>query len=307
MIDPRVKLRHIQCFLEVAKRKSLVRAADAMAVTQPAVSKTLKELEEIVDARLIDRSRSGVELTQYGEVFLQYASASLVTLKQGLDGVAHAQVSGESFIHIGVLPSVAARIIPDAVKIFHDESEDMILNLRTGPNTYLLEQMRQGELDLVVGRLADPDQMAGLSFEHLYSENVVFVVRKGHPLADLGSEALERIAEFPVLFPEKNAIIRPYVERLLISHGVSHVPRRVETVSNAFGRTFTLESDAVWIISGGVVARDIEQGDLIELPVDTTATNGPVGITHRADEAYTPGLVIFRRAIKKVVEQAGLK
>ncbi|ADZ71136.1 pca operon transcription factor PcaQ [Polymorphum gilvum] len=307
MIDHRVKYRHIQCFLEVARRRSLVKAANALAVTQPAVSKTLRELEDILEVRLFERSRKGVVLTQFGEVLLHYAGASLAALKQGLDSVAQARMSGESYLNVGVLPSVAARIVPVAVERFQAESVETTLTLITGPNTFLLSRLRVGELDLVVGRLADPEQMAGLSFTHLYSERVAFVVRRGHPLLKEPNLDLRRIAEFPVLYPTREAIIRPYVERLLIAQGVTRLPKRVETISNTFGRSYTLDTDAVWIISSGVVSRDVAAGDLVELPLETSETTGPVGLTTRADAAPTPALLMFQSCLRYAAGKAALR
>jgi LysR family pca operon transcriptional activator len=304
IIDGRVKYRHIQCFLEVARRRSLVKAADALAITQPAVSKTLKELEEILGVRLFERSRKGVELTQFGDVLLHYAGASLAALKQGLDSVAQARMSGDSFLNVGVLPSVAARIFPEAVQRFEAEAIGTVLTMETGPNRFLLGRLRVGELDLVVGRLSDPEQMQGLSFTHLYSESVSLVVRRGHPLLDEPSADLSRIADCTVLYPTREAIIRPYVERLLIANGVTHLPKRVETISDTFGRIYTLDSDAVWIISSGVVARDIANGDLVELPVKTAETLGPVGLTTRADTPPTPALILMQACLRFAAEKA---
>ncbi|MBO0346143.1 pca operon transcription factor PcaQ [Roseibium limicola] len=307
MIDPRVKYRHVQCFLEVARRRSLVKAADALTITQPAVSKTLKELEEILQVRLFERSRKGVVPTQFGEVFLHYAGASLAALKQGLDSVAQARMSGESYLNVGVLPSVAARIVPQAVEAFQSEGLETTLTLITGPNTLLLSRLRGGELDLVVGRLSDPEQMAGLSFTHLYSESVSFVVRKGHPMLDNGADDLSRIVDYPVLYPTKEAIIRSYVERLLIAQGITRLPKRIETISNSFGRTYTLGTDAVWIISSGVVSRDVANGELVELPLETAETTGPVGLTTRADAAPTPALLVFQNALRQAAKSVPVK
>ncbi|MEE4464296.1 LysR family transcriptional regulator, partial [Azotobacter chroococcum] len=73
LVDNRIKFRHLVSFLEVARQRSFAKAADALAVSQPAMSKTLKELEEILDSRLFERSKSGVSLTPAGITFLRYA------------------------------------------------------------------------------------------------------------------------------------------------------------------------------------------------------------------------------------------
>ncbi|PFG54633.1 LysR family pca operon transcriptional activator [Marinobacter sp. LV10R520-4] len=309
MIENRIKFRHLQCFIEVARQNSVSRAADVLSLTQPAVSKKLKELEEILEVQLLDRSKRGVELTQFGRVFLKYAGASLSALREGTDSIIQAQMKGSMRINVGVLPTVAANVLPAAVINFRQSGVDVTLNLISGPNTLLLSQLRVGELDLVVGRLAEPKLMTGLSFQHLYSERVTFVVRPGHPLLDRTPFNIQDIRQFNVLFPTKGSIIAVAVERFLISQGMGLLPDRIETISGSFGKEYIRQSNAIWIISRGVVAREIEEGELIELPLDTKETLGPVGLTIRADTLPTPAIQMFinsiRTAAASVAEKNG--
>ena len=298
MVAERIKLRQVQCLLEVARRGSLVQAADALGITQPAVSKSLRELEELIGHPLLERSRKGVFPTSYGEVFMHYAAASTVSLRQGIDAVAQLGARGGAVLRIGVLPTVAARLLPDAVERFKRDGVEPSVRLASGPNDFLLDRLRDGRLDLVVGRLASPEQMADLTFLHLYSETVRLVVRPGHPLADEPHPDLQRLTDYTVILPSEDAIIRPSVDRLLIRHGVGDLPDRIETVSSDFGRTFTRNSDAVWIISFGVVAPDLEDGSLAALNVDTSDTVGPVGLTTRADFEPTPAHQLFMNAVR---------
>lgn len=159
-----------------------------------------------------------------------------------------------------------------------------------------------GELDLVVGRLAEPKLMSGLSFEHLYSEIVTFVVRPGHPLLQRKPFNIEDIREFNVLFPTKDSIIAAAAERFLISQGIGLPPDRIETISVSFGKEFIRQSDAIWVISRGVVAREIAEGELIELPIDTKETLGAVGLTSRADTIPTLTVQMFMNCIRSTAE-----
>jgi LysR family pca operon transcriptional activator len=303
LIDPRVKLRHIACFLEVARLKSVVRAADALNMSQPAATKTIQELEEILGAQLFDRSRRSLFLTPAGEQFQRYAASSVSALKQGIDSVR--MTDREAIVRVGALPTVSARILPPAV-LRLAEGGKARARIVTGPNDHLLSLLRAGDVDLVIGRMAEPGEIAGLSFEHLYSEQVVFAVRAGHPLHKLKRFALPAIQPYQILMPPPGAVIRPAVERLLTAHGVTDLRDDIETVSNAFGRRYTLITDAVWIISEGVVADDVAEGALATLPVDTSETTGPVGLTTRSGETIGYAAQLLLATIRQVaVELSG--
>jgi LysR family pca operon transcriptional activator len=285
-IDPRIKLRHLSCFLEVARLRNMGHAATALHVSQPAVSKTIQELEQLLGGSLFDRSRRNLFLTPFGEVFYRYAATSLAALRQGLDMARGTHEA--STIRVGALPTVSARILPAAVQAFAASGPGAHTRIITGPNDYLLTLLRTGDVDFVIGRMAEPDAMAGLSFEHLYSERVVMVVRPGHPLLEQSPFDLAMIERYQTLMPTPSSVIRRLVDRMLLSHGVAELPHGVETISSAFGRAYTRQTDAVWIISEGVVANDLAEGYLALLPLDTGETTGPVGFTTRTDTI--PGL-----------------
>ncbi|WP_332692052.1 pca operon transcription factor PcaQ [Devosia sp.] len=297
-IDPRIKLRHLSCFLEVARLKSVVNAADALNISQPAASKTIQELEELLGTPLFDRSRRSLFLTPFGEVFYRYASTSLAALRQGIDA---ARGSHEAtVVKVGALPTVSARILPGAVRQFTSEDRSARTRIITGPNAYLLSLLRTGDVDLVIGRMAEPEAMLGFSFEHLYSERVVMAVRPGHPLLGERQFNLGMIETYQTLMPTPDSVIRRLVDRMLLSHGVTNLRDEVETVSNAFGRSYVRQTDAVWLISEGVVAEDIADGQLALLPVDTGETMGPVGLTTRTDTTQTLAALSLMQAARDV-------
>jgi LysR family pca operon transcriptional activator len=299
IIDPRIKLRHIACFLEVARLRSVVNAAEALNISQPAASKTIQELEELLGNALFDRSRRRLFLTQFGETFYRYASTSVAALRQGIDAASSGGVAAT--VKVGALPSVSASILPTAVSQFTAEDPGVHTHIITGPNNYLFSLLRTGDVDIVIGRMAEPDLMLGLAFEHLYSESVVLVVRPDHPLLALDDFHPSLIEPYQVLMPTPDAVIRHHVDRMLLVHGISNIRDEIETVSNAFGRSYVRQTDAIWIISEGVVARDLEEGQLARLPVDTSVTTGPVGFTSRADTAPSLATTTLMQAIRNVV------
>jgi LysR family transcriptional regulator, pca operon transcriptional activator len=302
LIGSRVKYRHLHTFVEVARQKSVVKAAESLNISQPAVTKTIRELEEVLGVALFERDGRGIRITRPGEVFLRHAAASLTALRQGVDSVSQELLDNVPPVRIGALPTVSTRIMPRAMALFLEEQTRSRIKIVTGENAVLLEQLRVGELDLVVGRLAAPEKMTGFSFEHLYSEQVLFTVRAGHPLLSEGS-VFQGLAAYPVLMPTRGSIIRPFVEQFLIANGVGALPTQVETVSDAFGRAFVRQSDAIWIISSGVVAGDIEAGMLAALPIDTSETKGPVGLTLRTDAPPSLPLSILIQTIRQAARE----
>lgn len=301
MIDRRIKFRHIQCFVEICREGSFKAAAEALLLTQPAISKTLKELEDILGHRLLTRDRGGIALTPDGEVFLRFAKMSIAALQQGIDGMAQGAGQTQPVLSIGVLPSVAARLIPAVATRLGTVAPEALLRIVDGPIGYLLERLTLGSLDLVIGRMGPQEQMQGVSFAPLYGERIAFVVRAGHPMLERPS--LADIAQWPVIYPVAGSAIRASVDRFMVEQGISDVPRRIETVSGAFGRVHVQNSDAIWIISESVVANEVENGLLATLPINTDTTLGQIGTMAREDWEFSAIARRFQRILRETVTE----
>jgi LysR family pca operon transcriptional activator len=295
----RVRFRHLRTFLEVSRQKSVARAAETLCVSQPAVTKTLRELEAALGVAVVERDGRGIRVTRAGEIFLRHAGAAVTALREGIESVTRDGAAAGRPIRVGALPTVSAHIMPVAMRIFLKEDTGAAIKIVTGENAVLLDQLRAGAQDLVVGRLAAPEKMTGFFFEHLYSEQVRFVVRAGHPLLARGVDAFALLGGFPVLMPTRESVIRPYVDRFFIANGITPPPTAIETVSDSFGRAFLRQSDAVWIISSGVVADELASGAFVALPFDTDETKGPVGLTMRTDTAPSPAFSLLLQAIRE--------
>lgn len=301
-MDQSIKFRHLEAFGAIARDLSLKRAAQQLNLTQPAISRTLKELETCLNVRLMDRSRAGVRLTAQGEVFLQYAEQSMVALQQGVSRVQHSKAQGGR-LGIGALPSVASGLVAQAARRFLQDYADTTLDVTEGPHDSLLRRLRSGRLDLVIGRLGQPETMDGLSFRQLYSEEIVVVCR---PDSDaVGIRDFAQLADRRVLYPPKTSAIRPLIARMLISKGVPLFANRIESASFSFGRAMVLsEPGLVWFISRGVVANDLASGQMVALDLDMTATRGAVGIMSRSDEVLS---ALGRMFTQFVVDQAAAR
>lgn len=290
-----IGFRHLRCFLEVARLGSVGGAAESLAVSQPAVSKTLRELEERLGTPVFERYGRRLRLTEAGKLFQRHAGLAMIELERGVRALGHPGAARRR-VSVGVLPTVATRIMPAAALAFGKAMPGASLRISTGPNWLLLSQLRDGSLDLVVGRLAAPEAMVGLVFEQTFLEPVVAVVRANHPLLTEPTSGLEG---FPLILPPPGAIIRPQVEEyfLRLGHEVPRAP--VETVSLAVGRGILRVSDAVWFISRGVVAEELDTGSLVHLALEGIPAAGPVGLTRRAGAEPGPEVEALMSAVRK--------
>ena len=291
MIDERIKFRHLQCVLAVARLGSLQRAAEALAISQPAVSKTLKELEALLGVRLLERGRKGAELTTAGAAFARHAQASVGALRQAVASVAPGP--GRSGpVRLGALPTVAPALIAQLLHQLDRQAEGSSANhlrVHSGTNPELLGLLRQGELDLVVGRFAEPSLMLGLSFEHLYTDPLVLAVRPGHRLLGRSqAELMAHLLEHRLILPLPDTAIRHAADNFLSQRGLGRPARLLETLSVSLARQHTLASDAIWFTPLGTVRTELQTGQLGRLSIDTKGTEEMVGLILRADQRPGP-------------------
>lgn len=299
MTEIRIRFRHLQCFLTIAQLRSVGAAAESLAITQPALSKTLRELEDALGVKLFQRDKKGMMLTRFGEVFLQHAATSIASLRQGIDSIKLAGNTGNLVVAVGVMPNVVSGVMPHVVDLFKQEAPNTTVRIVTGSNAQLLDQLRLGELDLVLGRLAQPEYMIGLSFEHLYVESLVLSVRAGHPLTTTSRFRLKMTSDYPWILPHHGTVIRMETERFLLSHGIVMSPNIVETTSNDFGRSYLACSDAIWFTPLGTVAPSIEDGKIALLPLASGSMEGSIGITVRANATSSSSAALMIEAIRR--------
>ena len=270
---------------------SLVRAADVLSITQPAVSKSLAELENIVGKRLFERAPKGVTLTSAGQVLLSYAGISLRAIREGLNSLETEQAGDAPTVLVGALPNVATTVLPPALLRFAVAFPQAKITIRTGSNAQLISALSQGMLDFVVGRLAEPSDMQGLSFEHLYTESLVLVVRVAHALAARQVIDPFELLQYRLVLPDAGTRVREAADRFFVASGTGLPRLTLETIDLSFGRSYTLQSDAVWFVPLGAVEGELQQGLLWRLPINTQITQGPVGLTQRMDRVFSEPLM----------------
>lgn len=272
IMHPAIKLRHLRAFLDIAAAGALSPVARAQGISQPALSRTLAELEDLLATQLFRRERRRLVLTDQGAMFRHHATIGLRALEAG---VAALSPAAGGHIRLGILPTAATRLLPRVALRFRDLQPNMILKIETGAHAYLMGLLRDGGIDMMIGRM--PQDMAGLRFTHLYEEDIVLVARSDHPMQARPVAAI--LAEVPVILPPDGALIRRNVNEYLSMLGLADLRPAVETVALAIGREMLARSDAVWFISRGVVAEELTRGEMVEIATGVRFLSGAVGIT----------------------------
>lgn len=320
-----VQLRHLRSFVAVAQERHLARAAERLALSQPAVSKTLSELEAIVGTRLVERSnagRRGVQgLTAAGEQLLAHALRVLEALDASAQAVAPAAGGRIERLRIGALPSVAPALLPVALARLREGWPQVQIVVKSAANAALLDELRAGELDLVVGRMSDPRLMGGLSFELLHTEPLVFAVRAGHPLAAPAharralaapaharralAASVQAVLGFPLVVYGEGTIPRHNTESFLSARGLVLPTNALQTLDVAVASALVAVSDAVWITPLGAARGELAAGRLVRLRIETAGTEEPVGLLQRSDAEPSALRLAMAALLREAAKQQG--
>ncbi|TGD31545.1 LysR family transcriptional regulator [Salmonella enterica subsp. enterica serovar Poona] len=298
LFSQRIRLRHLHTFVAVAQQGTLGRAAETLNLSQPALSKTLNELEQLTGTRLFERGRLGAQLTVPGEQFLTHAVKVLDALNTAGQALNRKEDASADVVRVGALPTAALGILPAAIGRFHQQQKSTSLQVATMNNTMLLAGLKSGEIDLGIGRMSDPELMGGLNYELLFLESLKLVVRPGHPLLQ-ETITLSRVMEWPVVVSPKGTVPRQNAEALLQSQGCKMPAGCIETLSASLSRQLTVDYDYVWFVPSGAVKEDLRQATLVSLPVPTQSAGEPIGILTRVDVPLSRGAAMRLAARRK--------
>lgn len=297
-------MRHLACFRAVAQTGSVTRAAEALGTVQPSVSRSLRQLEEELGTALFERTASGLVLNEAGRTLLAYVATGMGQIDRGIDAI-RGGMEGDR-ITAYVLPNVVRTIMPGAVrrfKSFYPEIDIVLLGV-TGKG--LQEYTMRSDVDFIFGRLLAVEQMEGLSFEHLFSEPLVFVARADHPLAGRAGLTVADLDAFPIILPTSGTIIRSEVDRFLHGQGFSRFTNLIETVNFEFARTYIAQTDAICCQPRGAMRRELREGQSAILDFATDALNGAVGITIPATRPPSAPAQFLIQMIREEVGDQGL-
>lgn len=210
-----VELRHLRYFIAVAKHGSFNRAAQALHLTQPALSRQVKDLEEELSVPLFVRGKNAVTLTTAGDSFYEEAREIIARAElavQRIRNEPHTEI-----LRVGYAPSVTAGILPDALQRFHEEHPRVRIELADLFPHDMTSKAKDGELDIVITLESPGAPVPNFHWEELYKIPIVLVMPAGHALAKLKRIPPRRLREVPLvgLAPESFPDYVSHIKRIL--------------------------------------------------------------------------------------------
>lgn len=294
----RLRFRHLELLVALGEHGSLHQASRALAMTQPAASKLLREIELMLGTQLFERSRHGAAATASGTALIARARLLLGLLDGTRDEIAAIEAGASGRVRLGVAAVAAPVLLPQAARLLATRAPGVVLSAREG-GAELLGELRRAELDGVIGRIADGDQGDDLMVERLYDEPAVAVVRPDHPFRPRGRQAHWRQAlgfEW-ILPPAESPVLRAL--RGWLAHNNMALPRsRFESVSVLANIALVRDTDLVALLPSRVAQHYAEQGLVRVLPLALPLTLPFVALIRRRGEAPTPAFSAFLAALR---------
>ncbi|MEX0871898.1 MAG: LysR family transcriptional regulator [Aquisalimonadaceae bacterium] len=293
-----LKLRQLVVFDAVLAEGSLVKAAEVLSLTQPAVTKTVQAMEEILGVPLLQRTSRGIVATIYGRAVGARIKAVLAEVRYLGDDLTTLAAGKGGHIVVGTLISAAAWLLPEAIVRLKERSPEVVVTLQEGTNDQLMPQLITGEIDLVIGRV--PDKVyAGVHHEAFYDEQLCAVARVGHPLAAAGRLNIADLADFPWILPIPDSPVRAVAEQLFRDGGRPLPRNRMDSLSILTNVSIMRRSDAVCLLPRDVANHYVRQQVLTILPLRQTVPFGRMGLSRAAERNQTPAAHALIEALRE--------
>lgn len=194
-----VKFHQIRAFVAVTQNGSIRGASRALNLSQPALTKAIKELEEGLSARLFIRRSQGVALTECGESFYQHAQLILEELRAAQEDILQRQGQLAGQINIGLGASVSRALMPPVITAFHQKHPKVKVRIMEGQLVSMINSLRQGELDFTINTYYQGPYDQEFTFERLFEKPFAVFAREGHPA--IGATSLKELLHYDWTLP----------------------------------------------------------------------------------------------------------
>ncbi len=292
-----MRISQLRDFVAVIQHGSLRAAARAVGVSQPAITKSIRQLEAELQVQLLQRNARGAAPTPAGKAFLARARVVQSELRKAADDLAAFQGGHEGSVAFGIAPQAGARIIPEAVREFRRRFPAAKVRILEGVSTALVPQVRDETLDFSVGMSPTQPLDTALRFRPLVRLPLVVAGRKGHPLR--GATSLRELADASwVMFYPLGA--GAMLEKAFAGAGAALPKSIVHCESHGMAVALLATTDALGLVTPRMLPEDsrlqmIRLRDAIPAPL--------LGLYARSDAPFTPAAHAMAQAITAVARR----
>lgn len=285
LLDGRVKIRHLVLVTAIADAGTLVRAAESLHITQPVVTRGLREIEDVLGVPLFDRMPRGVAPTAYGVAFIEHARSVLAELRSASEEMRLLRSGQLGTVTVGTHLAGSNLLLPRAIAALKAQHPRLTVVVREGTPDMLEQLLLSGDLDFTVGRLS-PTVPGRLEQERLHMEPIRLVARAGHPVVDsIEAMSLAALVNYPWIFPVSQTALRAELEAVFFHEGLPLPPDRVECTSMLTLRSLLVSTDVIAALPMFIAADDRQ---LRLLPTPLSSIRRHVGVTMAKDRAPSP-------------------
>jgi LysR family carnitine catabolism transcriptional activator len=278
------KLRQLEGFLAAADEGAFSKAADRLAMTQPAFSQLIQELERAVGVRLFDRTTRRVELTEAGRILQAQVRRPLQDLRHAHDSLRELAAGERGSVTFAALPSAAFHIGTRAIARFRSVHPAVQVRQIEDQNGLLVDKVVNREVDFGLGMLAQADPV--LRFEQMFDDELVAVLPAGHPLATQAAIAWTDLVEVPLILLPAPSSVRRLAQAGLAMAG-SHREPTFEVVNMVTALRMVGEGLGLTILPM-MALYSLKMDGLVHRPLGEPRPIRHMGIIRRVDRPPTP-------------------
>jgi DNA-binding transcriptional LysR family regulator len=314
-IGRRLRLRDLHVFATVVQRGNMAKAAADLGVSQPTVSEVIADLEHAVGVRLLDRSRKGVELTDYGAALLRHVRAAFDELRQGIREIEMLTDPAAGELRIGCPESIATVLVSPAVQRFLRQYPRVTVNIfHLNTPTLDLPQLHDRTLDLVLVRspvaLIDDPSAKDLQMECLFNDDLVVAAGAKSPWARRRKIDLADLIDEPWILTPPGAAIYNHMMQTFHARGLSPPAVTVGTQTGALRGDLLATGRYIAPLPRSIFNMYAKQFPLKILPVDLPIRPWPVALVtvkHRTMNAVVARFIECTRSVAKTLLKTGTR
>ena len=298
-IRARLKTRQLLLLSALAEEGNIHGAARSMFMTQPAASKLLKELEDVLAVPLFERLPRGMRPTVYGESMIRHARMVLANLGQAYEEVSALKAGLVGQVRVGTVITPGMSLLPMAISRLKQGHPDLRVMVHVGSSPELLAALRQGHLDMAIARpalLQDGEQRL-YRYAALADEPVCAVVRPGHALLAKDKLRLQDVAQAAWILPPTSSVLRQRLDQMFQQADLTPPSNMIETGSMLFVTRMLGQSDAIAVLSEEVSAFYTQHGLTVRLPLDMPCSMDAFGLVTLREQLPSPGARVLARAL----------